>query len=238
MEVFKMNKETIFLVEDDLHIQQLVKYNLETSGYKVIVFGNGEDMLKTCETSLPGIILLDIMLPGADGFEICGRLKKMDKASSIPIIFLTAKSEELERVLGLELGADDYIVKPFSVRELTARVKAVLRRSSKHEPENSDLIKHQNLSIDVNRREVLKDTQVIELSLKEFELLRILLQNKGKVLTRELLLEKVWGYEYVGETRTVDVHIRYLRQKIEDDDSNPIFIETIRGVGYKFNDKV
>lgn len=233
-----MKKEMIFLVEDDIHIQQLVKYNLETSGYTLKIFDNGEALLKACETQLPDIFILDIMLPGADGFEICKSIKSTATMASIPVIFLTAKSEEFERVLGLELGADDYIVKPFSVRELNARVKAVLRRSVKPEIEALTQISHGSLSMDILRHEVKKNGNPIEMSLKEFELLKILLQNKGKVLSRELLLEKVWGYEYSGETRTVDVHIRYLRQKIEDDDANPVFVETVRGIGYRFSDHV
>lgn len=231
-----MAKEIIFLAEDDLHIQQLVKYNLENAGYEVSVFDNGEDLVKHCQQIIPNIFILDIMLPGADGFEICKSIKANSLTMLIPIIFLTAKSEEFEKVLGLELGADDYISKPFSVRELIARVKAVLRRSGKGETESHDVISQGALTIDVTRHAVKKNGEVIEMSLKEFELLKILMLNKGKVLSRELLLEKVWGYEYCGETRTVDVHVRYLRQKIEDDDSSPIYIETVRGIGYRFND--
>jgi two-component system alkaline phosphatase synthesis response regulator PhoP len=150
---------------------------------------------------------------------------------------LTAKSEEFDKVLGLELGADDYIVKPFSTRELVARVKAILRRITNVASQENESIKHGDITIDCSRREVYKSGQPLEMPLKEFELLKMLIQNKGKVLSRELLLEKIWGFDYYGETRTVDVHIRYLRQKIEHDDSNPIYIETIRGIGYKFNDK-
>lgn len=160
---------------------------------------------------------------------------KVFTSEKIPIIMLTAKSEEFDKILGLEIGADDYITKPFSVRELLARVKAVLRRNSKEEstPKIIDLDK---LYIDMDKHEVKKEGKKVELTLKEFELLRLLVQNRGKVLTRDFLLDKVWGYEYYGETRTVDVHIRHLRQKIENDDKNPKFIETVRGIGYKFTD--
>ena len=246
-----MAKETIFVLEDEDHIQQLVKYNLEANGYKVFLFSNGEVLLEEIKTSsLPHLFILDIMLPGIDGLEVCRRIRQNSKTSYIPIIMLTAKSEEFDKVLGLELGADDYISKPFSIRELLARIKALLRRvntsipereekvlSEKQEDFSEDLIKHKDITIDIVRHEVFKNEKPIGMTLKEFELLKILMQNKGKVLTRDVLLDKVWGFDYFGETRTVDVHIRYLRQKIEDDDSKPEYIETIRGVGYRFKDK-
>jgi two-component system alkaline phosphatase synthesis response regulator PhoP len=232
-----MNNEIIFLAEDDLHIQQLVKYNLKNAGYDVHTFDNGEDLLEMTLKNVPDIFLLDIMLPGADGFEVCKKLKSNVSTSNIPIIFLTAKGEEVEKVLGLELGADDYIVKPFSVRELSARIKAVLRRTRKSSyNDNTSIITLGMLSVDIEKHEVTKNGNVIEMTLKEFELLKILMQNKGKVLSREFLLEEVWGYEYYAKTRTVDVHIRFLRQKIEENDSSPNLIETVRGIGYRFND--
>ncbi len=177
------------------------------------------------------------MLPGMDGLEVCRQLRQNSKSSGIPIILLTAKSEEFDKVLGLELGADDYITKPFSVRELVARVKALFRRINISVSPETDIIKQGAITIDCNRREVYKEDKLIDMPLKEFELLKLLILNKGKVLSREVLLEKVWGFDYYGETRTVDVHIRYLRQKIEDDDSNPLYIETVRGIGYKFSDR-
>jgi len=177
------------------------------------------------------------MLPGIDGLEVCRQLRQDIRTKNVPIIILTAKNEEFDKVLGLELGADDYITKPFSVRELIARVKALFRRLSSSADKNSELLMHGDITIDCTRREVYKDGELLEMPLKEFELLKLLILNKGKVLSRELLLEKIWGFDYYGETRTVDVHIRYLRQKIENDDSNPVFIETIRGIGYRFNDK-
>lgn len=232
-----MSKELIYAVEDENHIQQLVKYNLEANGYKVVTFESGEDLLNCVKDSVPDLFILDIMLPGIDGLEVCRRLHENPKTKSIPIIMLTAKSEEFDKVLGLEIGADDYITKPFSVRELTARVKAIFRRVNSISPSEVENIKHGDVTIDFMRHEVYKNGKLLEMPLKEFELLKMLILNKGKVLTRELLLEKIWGFDYYGETRTVDVHIRYLRQKIEDDDSNPVYIETIRGIGYRFNDK-
>jgi two-component system alkaline phosphatase synthesis response regulator PhoP len=150
---------------------------------------------------------------------------------------VTAKGEEFDKVLGLELGADDYITKPFSIRELNARVKALFRRVNNNAPEKTEIIKYGDITVDLSRHEAYKGGKLLDLPYKEFELLKILMQNKGHVLSRELLLEKVWGYDYYGETRTVDVHIRYLRQKIEEDDTNPVHIETVRGIGYKFNDR-
>lgn len=232
-----MSKELIFAVEDEAHIQQLIKYNLEASGYRVLTFDSGESLLNECKNTIPDLFLLDIMLPGIDGLEVCRQLRQNIRTKNVPVIMLTAKSEEFDKVLGLELGADDYITKPFSVRELCARVKALFRRVNTSANEESEVIKHGEFSIDCTRREVYKGSSLIELPLKEFELLKMLVVNKGKVLSRELLLEKIWGFDYYGETRTVDVHIRYLRQKIEDDDNNPIFIETVRGIGYRFNDK-
>jgi two-component system, OmpR family, alkaline phosphatase synthesis response regulator PhoP len=232
-----MSKELIFAVEDEIHIQQLIKYNLESSGFKVMTFISGESLLNECQGTTPDLFLLDIMLPGMDGLEVCRTLRQNPRTKNIPIIMLTAKSEEFDKVLGLELGADDYITKPFSVRELLARVKAIFRRVNNSIAVESEIIKHGDITMDCTRHEVYKGNEYIEMPLKEFELLRLLITNKGKVLSRDVLLEKVWGFDYYGETRTVDVHVRYLRQKIEDDDSNPIYIETVRGIGYRFNDK-
>ena len=232
-----MSIELIYAVEDDVHIQQLLQYNLEAAGYRVLVYESGESLLKEARSSLPNLFLLDIMLPGMDGLEICKQLRSDPRSKDIPVIMLTAKSEEFDKVLGLELGADDYITKPFSIRDLTARVKALLRRSAKPVTTDADVIRQGDIEIDLARHEVYKKGLPIEMPLKEFDLLKMLILNKGKVLSRELLLEIIWGFDYYGETRTVDVHIRYIRQKIEDDDSNPVYIETIRGVGYRFNDK-
>lgn len=233
-----MSKQTIFVVEDEMHIQQLIKYNLEATGFKVTVFDNGEDLLSHSLENIPDLFILDIMLPGIDGLEVCRQLKQNTVTKSIPIIMLTAKSEEFDKVLGLELGADDYITKPFSIREFLARIKALFRRINTTTEPKIDIISHADITIDCTRREVYKGDTLIEMPLKEFELLKMLILNKGKVLSREHLLDKIWGFDYYGETRTVDVHIRYLRQKIEDNDENPTLIETIRGIGYRFTDKI
>ncbi len=230
-----MKKEKILVVDDEEYIIELIKFNLESAGYEVFTANNGIDAVDIAIKNKPRLILLDLMLPGMDGFDVCKELKRNRETKNISIIMLTAKSEELDKILGLELGADDYITKPFSVREMLARVKAVLRRSLGFEEEENNIFQSGNLTVNFERHEVLIGDNKIELSLKEFELLQILIKNKGKILNREMLLDKIWGYEYIGETRTVDVHIRYLRKKIEEDDKNPKYIETIRGVGYRFN---
>lgn len=229
-----MANEKILVVDDEEHIAELISYNLTSNGYKVITANNGNDAVKLAVEEKPNLILLDLMIPGKDGYDVCKDIRSNSDVRNTPIIMLTAKSEELDKILGLELGADDYITKPFSVRELLARVKAVLRRFSISEPESNILI-FGNLAADFDKREILVNDKKLDLTLKEFELLEILIRNKGKILTRDTLLDKIWGYEYIGETRTVDVHIRYLRKKIELDDKNPKLIETIRGVGYRFN---
>lgn len=228
-----MAEEKIIIVDDEEHIRELLKFNLENSGYSTIYADNGIDALKLIKSERPQLILLDLMIPGMDGYDVCKEVRKDNNISTTPIIMLTAKGEEFDKVLGLELGADDYITKPFSIREILARVKAVLRRTSVQNIDKS--YKFGNVIIDLEKHEVIKDNLKVELTLKEFELLEILIKNKGRVLTRDFLLDKIWGYEYVGETRTVDVHIRHLRQKIEENDKSPQFIETIRGVGYRFN---
>jgi len=228
-----MAEEKILVVDDEEHIQELIKFNLEKSGYKVICADNGIDAIKLAKEQMPQIMLLDIMLPGMDGLDICKEIRKDSNMSNMPIIMITAKGEEIDKIIGLELGADDYITKPFSVRELVARIKAILRRSTMQLVEKTFNVG--NLVIDFGKHEVIKGETKIDLTLKEFELLQILIKNKGRVMTRDFLLDKIWGYEYVGETRTVDVHIRHLRQKIEDDDKNPVYIQTIRGIGYRFN---
>ena len=229
-----MANEKILVVDDEEHIAELIRYNLESNGYKILSANNGIDAMKIVLEERPNLILLDLMIPGKDGYDVCKEIRSTKEVMNTPIIMLTAKSEEIDKILGLELGADDYITKPFSVRELLARVKAVLRRFSIVESEENVLV-FGDLTVDFEKREVLIKNNKLELTLKEFELLEILIRNKGKILTRDTLLDKIWGYEYIGETRTVDVHIRYLRKKIEADDKNPKLIETIRGVGYRFN---
>ena len=217
-----MANEKILVVDDEEYILELISFNLTNNGYTVLTANNGIDAVKIAIEEKPNLILLDLMIPGKDGYDVCKEVRSNIEIKNIPIIMLTAKSEEIDKILGLELGADDYITKPFSVRELLARVKAVLRRFS-------------ILKADFEKREIHVKDKKLDLTLKEFELLEILIKNKGKILTRDMLLDKIWGYEYIGETRTVDVHIRYLRKKVEDDDKHPKFIETIRGVGYRFN---
>ncbi|EHI98383.1 two component transcriptional regulator, winged helix family [Clostridium sp. DL-VIII] len=231
-----MAKEKILIVDDEEHIVELIRFNLLNAGYEVFTANDGIEAVKIAKAEKPNLLLLDLMLPGIDGFDVCKEIKRDNEMKKTSIIMLTAKGEELDKILGLELGADDYITKPFSVRELLARVKAVLRRTNTfNEIEENDVYDSQNLRVDFERHEVYVNEKKVDLTLKEFELLQILIKNRGKILKRETLLDKIWGYEYIGETRTVDVHIRYLRKKIEEDDKNPRFIETIRGVGYRFN---
>lgn len=230
-----MAGESILIVDDEVHIVELIKYNLESNGYKTYAAYDGGEALKIVDENEIDLIILDLMLPVIDGIEVCKTLKRRESKANIPIIMLTAKGDEFDRILGLELGADDYITKPFSIRELVARVRVILRRS-KTEQIPGDTIRIGDLLVDNSKHEAVKNGKKLDLTLKEFELLRYLVTNRGKVLTREFLLDRIWGYEYYGETRTVDVHIRHLRQKLEDDDKNPRLIETIRGIGYKFND--
>lgn len=229
-----MSSEKILVVDDEDHIVELISYNLINSGYNVITANNGIDAVRLAKEENPDLILLDLMIPGLDGFDVCKAIRNDNETKEIIIIMLTAKGEELDKILGLELGADDYMTKPFSIRELLARIKANLRRT-KSSSGSEEIYKTKDIYINFDRREVYILDKKIELTLKEFELLEILVKNRGKILTREMLLDKIWGYEYVGETRTVDVHIRYLRKKVEEDDKNPRLIETIRGVGYRFN---
>ena len=229
-----MASEKILVVDDEDHIVELISYNLINSGYSVLTANNGIDAVRIAKEDNPNLILLDLMIPGLDGYDVCKAIRSDVNTKNISIIMLSAKGEELDKILGLELGADDYITKPFSIRELLARIKAILRRT-KSLSESEEIYRCNDMCINFERREVTILDNKIDLTLKEFELLEILVKNRGKILTRETLLDKIWGYEYVGEARTIDVHIRYLRKKIEVDDKNPRFIETIRGVGYRFN---
>ncbi len=230
-----MAKDKVLIIDDEEHIVELIKYNLESNGFETRFAYNGMEGIKIAVAEKPSLIILDLMLPMMDGIEVCKNLRVNEVTWNIPIIMLTAKSEEIDKIIGLELGADDYITKPFSVRELIARIKAVLRRSLM-DAEEASIFKFSDVVIDYDKHLVLKGNEKVDLTLKEYELLDTLVRNKGRVLKRDVLLDKIWGYEYVGETRTVDVHIRHLRQKLEDDDKNPIYIETVRGIGYRFND--
>ena len=233
--------QKILIIEDEPNIRELVLYNLSQNGYKGLAAEDGIQGLAMARSEKPDLILLDIMLPGKNGYDICKELRA--EGSKTPIIMLTAKNEEIDKVLGLEFGADDYISKPFGIRELMARIKAVLRRYEVSPDQEavangsglaSDAgITIGDLTINVERHEVMVAGKRLELTLKEFDLLRVLAENRGRVMTRDQLLDKVWGFEYIGETRTVDVHVRYLRKKLGDEDNEGKYIQTVRGVGYK-----
>ncbi len=227
----------ILVVDDETYIVELVKFNLEKEGFRVVVAYDGLSALEMVKKEVPDLIILDIMLPNMDGFEVCRVLKQNPDYNTIPIIMLTAKAEEFDTVLGLEMGADDYIKKPFSPREMVARVKARLRALKILEAEKAvgkKIYVFKDLIVVPEKYEAFLGEEKLELTPKEFELLSLMGSNPGKVFTREVLLEKVWGYEYSGDTRTVDVHIRHLRQKLKEDSSYPEYIETVRGVGYRF----
>jgi two-component system response regulator VicR len=229
-------EKTILVVDDEEPIVDILRFNLKKEGYKVLEAYDGESAVKIALESNPDLILLDVMLPKMDGFTVC---KKLRERISTPILMITAREEEVDKVLGLAIGADDYITKPFSIRELMARVKANLRRGATdltylNMSADTTSIKHGALEINIERYEVRKNKKVLELTLREFELLKFLALQPEKIFSREALLEKVWGYEYYGDVRTVDVTIRRLREKIEDDASNPKYVVTRRGVGYYF----
>mgnify|MGYP005876773503 FL=1 len=229
-----MALEKVLVVDDEQNIVNIIAFNLKKEGYEVLTAGDGEEAVEIVEKHQPDLILLDIMMPKMDGYEAC---RKIREKYNIPIIMLTARAEELDKVLGLEMGADDYVTKPFGTRELIARVKANLRRSVvKNEPavEKGNVLKFGKLEIDLDKFEARKDGKVLELTYREFELLKFLAQNLRQVFSRETLLEKVWGYEYYGDVRTVDVTVRRLREKIEDNPGKPEYIITKRGVGYSF----
>jgi len=225
--------EKILVVDDETAISDIIKYNFENEGYLIDTANNGIKAIELNKEHHYDLILLDIMMPKLNGFET---LREIRKDSDIPVIMLTAREDEVDKVLGLELGADDYVVKPFSMRELIARVKAVLRRfDSKNKKEDEDTtLKVKDLEIDLNKYQVIKNGESIELTLREFELLKFLANSPGKVFSREELLEEVWEYEYYGDIRTVDVTVRRLREKIEDEDGDFKYIKTKRGVGYFF----
>ena len=228
-------EKKILVVDDEKPIVEILKINLQKDGYIVFEAYDGEDAVSKARTINPDLILLDVMLPKLDGFSVC---RKIRETSSVPIIMLTAREEEVDKVLGLELGADDYMTKPFSLRELMARIKANLRRTELPLPD-SDSPAEENLeigcfTIDFNRYELYKNGQLINLTIREFDLIKYLASQPNKIFSRQKLLESVWDYEYYGDVRTVDVTVRRLREKIEDDPSDPKYIMTKRGVGYYF----
>ena len=231
----------ILVVEDEKPILDILQFNLEKEGYKVATAMDGETAVSMALQVNPDLILLDVMLPVLDGFEVC---KSIRTRSDVPIIMLTAKGEEVDKILGLEIGADDYITKPFSMRELSARIKANMRRSAGLDSsadsaavQGGKIIRSGALKIDCDRYEVYKGDELIVLTLREFELIKFLALQPEKVFSRETLLERVWGYEFFGDVRTVDVTVRRLREKVESDPSAPRYIMTKRGVGYYFNNK-
>jgi phosphate regulon transcriptional regulator PhoB len=230
--------QKILVVEDEPDIRKLVQYNLTQEHFKVLEAEDGEQALKIVQRDKPNLLILDLMLPGLSGIELCRILRDRSDTAKLPILMLTAKAGETDRVLGLEMGADDYLTKPFSPRELVARVRAILRRAaSAAETEPLPAYDRGGLKIDFSTYEVFARGKNIKLTLKEFELLRFLVQNPNRVLSRDQLLDRVWGGETYVTPRTVDVHIRRLRKAIEKDDSNPKWILTLRGVGYKFDEK-
>ncbi len=234
-----LGKKTILIVDDEKTIVEMLVYNLQKEGYNTLEANDGEEAVKIALNEKPDLVLLDIMLPKMDGLAVCKRIRQ---TLTIPILMISAKDEEIDKILGLELGADDYITKPFSVRELMARVKANLRKAElanvstengeNESKEDSNIIVVGDLSLDLNKFEVKVRGEVMDLTLREFEVLKYLANQPGQVVTREVLLEKVWGYEYYGDIRTVDVTVRRIREKIEKDTSNPKILITKRGVGY------
>jgi len=233
-----MASSMIMIVEDDRTLLGVLKYNLAKDGYGVVTAIDGAQALEVARSEKPELIVLDIMLPKLDGFEVCRILRR---EMTVPILMLTAKTEEIDKVVGLELGADDYMTKPFSMREFLARIRAMLRRTEMMKQEiasskevKPSVVKVGSLEIDPVRHQVSLSGSLLDLSPKEFDLLAFLASNQARVFSRDYLLEKVWGYDYAGDTRTVDVHIRWLRQKIEVDPANPKHLLTVRGVGYKF----
>lgn len=230
-EVVKI-KQKVLVVDDEENIRMLIRFNLEKAGYEVLEAADGKEALGLAQKSLPDIIILDLMLPGMDGLEVCRNLKQVPRTAALPIIMLTAKSDEIDKVIGLELGADDYMAKPFSQRELLARIKAVLRRSQVPTGNGDELV-FGKLRMNFNQYEAWLDDEKLELTPKEYEMLKLLAENAGKAFSRESLLERIWGYEYFGDTRTVDVHVRHLRAKLERVPEMAEAIETVRGIGYR-----
>jgi len=225
----------VLVVDDEPVLVDTIRYNLRREGYDVQVANDGNEAIKLAQSASPDLVVLDLMLPGLDGLEVCRQLRR---ESTVPILMLTAKDDEIDKIVGLEVGADDYMTKPFSMRELLARVRAMLRRSRMQQQSSTadavQPVRSGDLEADPLQRRVVLRGAALQLKPKEFDLLVYLMQQRGRVLTRDQLLEKVWGYTFGGDTRTVDVHIRWLREKVEEDPSTPRRLETVRGVGYRF----
>lgn len=226
-----MHMSTILLVEDDPTLSETLRYNLEREGYAVINAADGVVGLERARRDQPDMIILDVMLPRLDGFSVCRILRQ---ESEVPILILTARQDEIDRIAGLELGADDYVAKPFSLGELLARVRAIMRRSERRVSVMREVLDAGSLRVDTGSRRAWRDEMELNLSQKEFDLLACLMRNRGMALSRDMLLERVWGYDFLGDSRTVDVHIRWLREKVEPDPGKPIYIHTVRGIGYRF----
>ncbi len=238
-------ERTILVVDDDAALRDTLAYNLRGEGYLVLTAGDGVAALETARHNAVDLVLLDLMLPRLDGLDVCRQLRARAETAKVPVLILTARGEETDKVVGLELGADDYVTKPFSWNEVRARVRALLRRTdavgasgglapSSGEGEQNRILIVDDLRVDVDRREVSRAGRQIEMHARLFDLLVYMVRYRGTVLTRDRLLEHVWGYEYAGDTRTVDVHIRWLRERLEVDPANPQLIQTVRGVGYRF----
>lgn len=226
-----MHMSTILLVEDDPILSETLRYNLEREGYAVINAPDGVVGLERARRDQPDMVILDVMLPRLDGFSVCRILRQ---ESEVPILILTARQDEIDRIAGLELGADDYVAKPFSLGELLARVRAIMRRSERRISVMREVLDAGSLRVDTGSRRAWRGNTELNLSQKEFDLLACLMRNRGMALSRDMLLERVWGYDFLGDSRTVDVHIRWLREKVEPDPSKPIYIHTVRGIGYRF----
>ncbi len=222
---------TILLVEDEPTLSETLRYNLEREGYTVLSAADGVQGLELARREQPDLLILDIMLPRLDGFSVCRILRQ---ESDMPILMLTARQDEVDRIAGLELGADDYVSKPFSLGELLARVRAIMRRTDRQPSGSREVLDAGALRVDTGSRRAWRAGAELTLSQKEFDLLTCLIRNRGMALSRDVLLERVWGYDFLGDSRTVDVHIRWLREKVEPDPGRPIYIQTVRGVGYRF----
>jgi len=225
--------EKILLVEDEKTLAKALKFSLEKEGFTVYVAYDGEEALEAAHRDEPHLVILDLMLPKIDGFEVCRTIRR---ESEVPIIMLTARDEDIDKILGLELGADDYMTKPFNTRELLSRIRAILRRTAQHTFTGNKVVRVGDIEIDLIKHRVSVKEREVSLTSKEYALLSFLASNPGRVFSRDLLLEEIWGYEYCGDARTVDVHIRHLREKIEEYPAEPYFILTVWGTGYKFRE--
>lgn len=227
-----MTNRSVLVVEDEENLVEALRYNLEHEGYEVLTAPDGGSGLETARAALPDLVILDVMLPNLDGLEVCRILRR---ETDVPILMLTAKGEEIDRVVGLEIGADDYVTKPFSMRELMARVRAMLRRPRKTASARmAEPLRSGTLAVDVDAHQASLNGEELRLKPREFDLLTLFMRNSGRAFTRDQILEQLWGHDYIGDVRTVDVHVRWLREKIEADPSAPARIITIRGVGYRF----